>query len=325
MALIDCYECGKKISSVAPACPHCGAPSAQNTQQSGRSQKKQMGPFRKLIIGLFWGFVGLSVLGLIVGDPNNQTNTQTSQKKTTYPESSATFDEVDSAVGCASKYSDDKKDDIFNAEYRNTWMTWRGEIVLVEAGEASLNIDGVGTQDLAIDFADENAGYDLKKGEFITVRFLMKSAGGCFLPFSGEQAVINGVREKERIGAIFDAELKKQKETESMEDINPSTYSFESGKSSSKAGAAGSQEWSIQIASLSSREVANKLVNDLRNWGYKAYIRKTEGMNRVFVGPMIERAEANRLRDQLSRQQKLNGFIVRFEPEETGSDLLKKP
>ena len=39
-------------------------------------------------------------------------------------------------------------------------------------------------------------------------------------------------------------------------------------------------------------------------------------MNRVFVGPLVERAEADRLRDQLQRQQKLNGFVVRFKPEQ---------
>ncbi len=31
--------------------------------------------------------------------------------------------------------------------------------------------------------------------------------------------------------------------------------------------------------------------------------------------PVIQRAEADRLRDQLSKQQKLNGFVVRFQPE----------
>ena len=49
--------------------------------------------------------------------------------------------------------------------------------------------------------------------------------------------------------------------------------------------------------------------------GYNAYIRNFDGMNRVFVGPLIERAEADRLRDQLNRQHKLNGFVVRFQPE----------
>lgn len=73
--------------------------------------------------------------------------------------------------------------------------------------------------------------------------------------------------------------------------------------------------WSIQLASLSSRTGAENLQKSLRTSGYNAYIRNVEGMNRVFVGPVIERAEADRLRDQLTRQQKLNGFVVRFQPE----------
>ncbi len=73
--------------------------------------------------------------------------------------------------------------------------------------------------------------------------------------------------------------------------------------------------WSVQLASLSSRENAEKLQRTLRSQGYNAYIRTADGMNRVFVGPLVERAEANRLRDQLQRQQKLDGFVVRFKPE----------
>lgn len=74
--------------------------------------------------------------------------------------------------------------------------------------------------------------------------------------------------------------------------------------------------WSVQLASLSSRENAESLQKTLRSQGYNAYIRTVGGMNRVFVGPLIERAEANRLRDVLQRQQKLDGFVVRFEPEQ---------
>lgn len=74
--------------------------------------------------------------------------------------------------------------------------------------------------------------------------------------------------------------------------------------------------WSVQLASLSSRENADKLQKTLRSQGYNAYIRTADGMNRVFVGPLVERAEADRLRDQLQRQQKLNGFVVRFKPEQ---------
>ncbi|KPA88804.1 hypothetical protein PF66_04475 [Pseudomonas asplenii] len=73
--------------------------------------------------------------------------------------------------------------------------------------------------------------------------------------------------------------------------------------------------WSVQLASLSSREGAESLQKSLRSQGYNAYIRSADGKNRVFVGPLIERAEADRLRDLLGRQQNLKGFVVRFQPE----------
>ncbi|MDP3978080.1 MAG: SPOR domain-containing protein [Pseudomonas sp.] len=73
--------------------------------------------------------------------------------------------------------------------------------------------------------------------------------------------------------------------------------------------------WSVQLASLSSRTGAQTLQKTLRSQGYNAYVRHVDGMNRVFVGPVIERTEANRLRDQLKRQHKLSGFVVRFQPE----------
>ncbi|WP_131671789.1 SPOR domain-containing protein [Pseudomonas parakoreensis] len=76
-----------------------------------------------------------------------------------------------------------------------------------------------------------------------------------------------------------------------------------------------SVSWSVQLASLSSREGAESLQKTLRSQGYNAYIRSADGKNRVFVGPLIERAEADRLRDVLSRQQNLKGFVVRFQPE----------
>lgn len=73
--------------------------------------------------------------------------------------------------------------------------------------------------------------------------------------------------------------------------------------------------WAVQVASLSNRANADNLQKTLRTQGYNAYIRTSDGVNRVFVGPLIERAEADRLRDQLNKQQKLNGIVVRFVPE----------
>lgn len=73
--------------------------------------------------------------------------------------------------------------------------------------------------------------------------------------------------------------------------------------------------WSIQLASLSNRAGAEKLQQTLRSQGYNAYIRTAGGMNRVYVGPLIERAEAERVRDAINRQNSLKGFVVRFQPE----------
>jgi DedD protein len=73
--------------------------------------------------------------------------------------------------------------------------------------------------------------------------------------------------------------------------------------------------WSVQLASLSNRAGADNLQKTLRSQGYNAYIRSADGMNRVYVGPLIERAEAERLRDVINRQHNLKGFVVRFQPE----------
>lgn len=73
--------------------------------------------------------------------------------------------------------------------------------------------------------------------------------------------------------------------------------------------------WSVQLASLATRESAEELQKKLRSKGYNAYVRSVDGKNRVLVGPVVDRAEADRLRDLLGRQMELKGFVVRFEPE----------
>jgi DedD protein len=73
--------------------------------------------------------------------------------------------------------------------------------------------------------------------------------------------------------------------------------------------------WSVQLASLSSRARAEELQQKLRGQGFDAYIRTVEGMNRVFVGPLIEREAAERVRAQIARQHRLSPIVVRFQPE----------
>ena len=73
--------------------------------------------------------------------------------------------------------------------------------------------------------------------------------------------------------------------------------------------------WSVQLASLATRASAEDLQQKLRSKGYNAYVRTFEDKNRVLVGPVVDRAEAEKLRDLLGRQMNLKGFIVRFVPE----------
>lgn len=73
--------------------------------------------------------------------------------------------------------------------------------------------------------------------------------------------------------------------------------------------------WSIQLASMSNAANAQNLQDTLRAQGHKAYVRRAQGMQRVFVGPFIERSAAEQVKAQINQKLRLNGFVVRFEPE----------
>jgi hypothetical protein len=103
-------------------------------------------------------------------------------------------------TGCQSKYSDEKKADIFDAKYKadifdakykDKEMTVTGEVATVGKGDLTIKIlPTTLTFDLKVKLSDAKATYDLEKGQHVTVSFVMRSAGGCFLSYSGDQGVI---------------------------------------------------------------------------------------------------------------------------------------
>lgn len=146
---------------------------------------------RTIGIILAAGLAFIVFRGAVYGPPITSGSASVASTRTVeYPESTTTYNQVNADIGCKSTFSDQKKEDVFNAKYKNHWMTWKGEIALLESDEVSLNVDGIGTQDLQVDFADKQAGYNLSKGSPLKVRFLMTSAGGCFLPFGGREATV---------------------------------------------------------------------------------------------------------------------------------------
>ncbi len=106
------------------------------------------------------------------------------------PYNSASYEDLNTEVGCGSSSSDYTKEGIFKSRYKNHRMTWSGEVLLANADNLSLNIAGKGSRDLQVNLANKLAGYTVKKGDFITVGFVMKKMGDCSLPFSGEKATI---------------------------------------------------------------------------------------------------------------------------------------
>lgn len=73
--------------------------------------------------------------------------------------------------------------------------------------------------------------------------------------------------------------------------------------------------WSVQLVSLSNATRAQELQQRLRQQGHNAYIRSVDGMQRVFVGPLLDKSEAQRLAQEIGRQQRLSPIVVRFQPE----------
>ena len=76
--------------------------------------------------------------------------------------------------------------------------------------------------------------------------------------------------------------------------------------------------WSVQVASFTSEKSARGMEQRLRDEDYHAYTRRVEQdgeiLFRVFVGPELSRAAADRLRDRLASDTrfKLAGFVTPY-------------
>jgi hypothetical protein len=190
MALITCKECQASISDQAECCPHCGAPLRAVAPRPIGSINR---PEAKGVTNGISGLITLGVLFMIFGgsyrdaaldwlNPPNPPPTLAS-----LPSNSNDFATVVRNTGCESPYSDERKDELFNSIYRDHRMEVSGQIVTLENGRASLKVLPKSLlQDIDITFADKNVGYNLTKNSWITVSFRMRSAGGCFLPYSGD-------------------------------------------------------------------------------------------------------------------------------------------
>lgn len=78
--------------------------------------------------------------------------------------------------------------------------------------------------------------------------------------------------------------------------------------------------WTLQLASFQERANADLLRNRLRESGYKAYVKfrphEQPPLARVFVGPELDRKILDKYKQDLQKQFKLEGIVVRFMQDE---------
>ena len=76
-------------------------------------------------------------------------------------------------------------------------------------------------------------------------------------------------------------------------------------------------DWVIQLGSFSAAANADGLKQTLVEQGYNAYTVTAQAdgkdITRVYVGPLLDRESANRVRDELSRRHDTKGFVVAFD------------
>lgn len=76
--------------------------------------------------------------------------------------------------------------------------------------------------------------------------------------------------------------------------------------------------WVVQVGGFATKEAANKVRDDLQADGFKAYVRSvptSSGMiSRVYIGPKLDKAQAQAIKGQIDKRLKVNSIITRFQP-----------
>jgi hypothetical protein len=101
-----------------------------------------------------------------------------------------TYVTMEAETGCKSKYSEAKKADIFEAKYQGKQMVVTGRVAAVINGGGQVHVKVLPetlTYDVSIDLNDAKSGYNLEKDQSVSVRFVVKDAGGCIMPYIGDQ------------------------------------------------------------------------------------------------------------------------------------------
>ena len=131
-------------------------------------------------------FIGITIavlFGLLLLIPSKPTLDSMEVSK-------ATFEEVQINTGCKSPFSDDKKEAMFKEGYKGKVFEWDGVVGRSKDGSVDINLNNGIAPDLTVELIDKKQGFDLQENQPIKVKFMMDTAGGCFLPYQGKLASV---------------------------------------------------------------------------------------------------------------------------------------
>ena len=72
--------------------------------------------------------------------------------------------------------------------------------------------------------------------------------------------------------------------------------------------------WSVQLANLTNKANAEALRDTYRKKQYNAYVRSSDGVHRVLIGPLIKETDAQSMCKSLKTREKQECFVVRYQP-----------
>lgn len=76
--------------------------------------------------------------------------------------------------------------------------------------------------------------------------------------------------------------------------------------------------WVLQVASFKARDNADNFSKQLVQKGYKSFVRSTKTstglINRVFIGPHVDKSAAKALKKELDKSLNINSLVVEFSP-----------
>lgn len=98
------------------------------------------------------------------------------------------FEDIDKEIGCSSKFSDEKKKDLFKKDYKNVWAQWDGIIEHVNNEKVTISINE--EVKLSAILQKPGSGYDLLKGESVSSSFMLINKGDCNIEYVGDKAEI---------------------------------------------------------------------------------------------------------------------------------------